>query len=44
MKYMRKTVGYTSTVNKINTDIAKELNKPQFWTKYMNTEEIRHNI
>ena len=26
MKYVRKAVGYTWTVNKINTDIAQELN------------------
>jgi len=26
VKYVRKTVGYTWTVNEINTDIAKELN------------------
>jgi len=37
MKYMRKTAGHTWTDYKTNTEIAKELNKLQFWTKYRNT-------
>jgi hypothetical protein len=42
MKYVRKTVGYTWTVNKINTDIAKELNVTQVLDKIQ--EEISYSI
>jgi hypothetical protein len=30
MKYMKRIAGYTWTDNKTNTEIAKELNIPQF--------------
>jgi hypothetical protein len=32
MKFMRKTIEYTCTDYKTNTQIAKEINVTQFWT------------
>jgi len=41
---MRKTARYTWPDYKTSREIAKELDKPQFWTKYRNSEESDCNI
>jgi hypothetical protein len=51
MKYMRRTVGYTWTDHKTNTDTAKELNLTQFLDKIqdykrkwlLHVNEMPHN-
>jgi hypothetical protein len=41
---MRITAGYTWTHHKTNTEIAKELNITQFWTKYRAKREIGYTM
>ena len=40
---MRITPRQTGTDYKTNTEMAKEINIPQFWTKHRNTEETGYN-
>jgi hypothetical protein len=44
MKYIKKKAAYTRTDYKTDTEIAKEINITQFWTKYRNTEIIGCNL
>jgi hypothetical protein len=41
---MRRTLGYTWTNYKTNTQIAKELKYLQSWTNYWNKRETGYNM